>query len=176
MENYVAGQLECLGQALLLGLIGGVVYDLLRAIRLRWRHRWLTHVSDTLYAVAMGLSVFLFAMGQGQGELRLYMLGGIALGGVVYFAFFSCLIRPLWEFWTDTVAALAGFLWRPAAWTIKFIKKAVCSAKKYFYFLKKYATINLYLSNYGKPGKTAGGGHHREKHQKREKSQKEQKA
>ncbi len=176
MENYVAGQLECLGQVLLLGLVGGVAYDLLRAVRLQWRHRWLTHVSDALYAVAMGLAVFLFAMGRGQGELRLYMLGGIAVGGAVYFAVFSCLIRPLWEFWTETVAALAGFLWRPVAWIVEFIKKAVCSAKKYFYFWKKYATIKMYSSNYGKPGNTTRGGHRNEKRQKRKNSEKGQKA
>lgn len=176
MENYVAGQLECLGQALLLGLVGGVSYDLLRAIRLRWRRRWLTHVSDALYVVVLGLAVFLFAMGRGQGELRLYMLLGIALGGVAYFAFLSCLFRPLWEFWTETAAALAVFLWRPVAWSVEFIKKAVCTAKKYFYFWRKYATITMYSSNYGKPGNAIRGGHRNEKRQKRKNSEKKQKA
>ncbi len=176
MENYVAGQLECLGQALLLGLVSGVAYDLLRAVRLRWRYRWLTHVSDALYAVALGLAVFLFAMGRGQGELRLYMLGGIAVGSVVYFVFFSCLIRPLWEFWTDTAAALADFLWRPVAWIIEFIKKAVFIAKKYFYFFKKYATIKKYLSKHRNPKNTVRGGRCNEKRQKKKNSEKRQKA
>lgn len=175
MENYVAGQLECLGQALLLGLVGGVAYDLLRAVRLRWRRRWLTHVSDAIYAVVLGLAIFLFAMGRGQGELRLYMLGGIALGGVVYFAFFSCLIRPLWEFWMDTAAALLIFLWRPVAWTIEFIKKVACMAKKYFYFWRKYATITMYSSKYKKQGNSVRGGQRHEKRQKAEKSKKSQK-
>ncbi len=176
MENYVGGQLACLGQALLLGLVGGAVYDLLRAIRIRWRSRWLTHASDVLYVLALGLAVFLFTMGRGQGELRLYVLGGIALGGVVYFTLLSALVRPLWSFWTETAALLAGFLWRPVAWGIDFTKKVADIAKKYFYFWRKYATIMTYSLNYRGSGKAPEGGRGHAKREKSKKMQKKQKA
>ena len=45
MENYVSAQLLLLGQAALLGMLGGVVYDLLRPLR---RGR-LIHLTDALF-------------------------------------------------------------------------------------------------------------------------------
>ena len=48
MENYVSAQLLLLGQAALLGMLGGVVYDLLRPLR---RGR-LIHLTDALFTGA----------------------------------------------------------------------------------------------------------------------------
>ena len=53
MENYVSEQLVSFLRAALLGLTGGVAYDLLRAVRLRSRAgRLLTHLLDVVYVLS----------------------------------------------------------------------------------------------------------------------------
>lgn len=158
MGNYVTAQLTSFGQAVLLGTLGGVVYDLLRTVRLRRTGRWLMHGLDALYAAALLLMVFLFGLRQGQGELRLYMLLGMALGAVLYFAALCRLLRPVWAFWVDAAASFAALLWRPVALAVQCGKKFCAAGKKLFYFYRKYATINKYkwdsiLFTKGKCGK-----------------------
>ena len=61
-------------QAVLLGLSAGLVYDLLRALRLRLPR--LTAPLDILYCLTAGAAAFLFILRRAQGQLRVYMLPG----------------------------------------------------------------------------------------------------
>ena len=150
MEIGVAGQLTTLAQALLLGLLAGTVYDLLRSVRIRCRRRWLTHLTDGLYTAALLLAIFLFSLRRGEGELRLYMLLGMAAGCLFYFLCLSAPVRPLWDFWVDSAAAFLLFLWRPVVWIARSLKKVAVLAKKYFYFAGKCFIIKLYPYQYRK--------------------------
>ena len=81
MENYVSAQLLSFLQSILLGLLCGMLYHLLRTLRtMKLRAAWLMHTLDGIYAVLFLLALFLLALQQGDGELRLYMLLGVALG------------------------------------------------------------------------------------------------
>ena len=74
-------QARCFLASLLLGFILSLLYDLLRAVRLRRAtKRRFTSALDLLYCAAFALLTFLFALRIGGGELRLYMLAFIALG------------------------------------------------------------------------------------------------
>ena len=85
--------------SLLLGAALALLYDLLRAIRLRRRSSGaLTAALDALYCAALALLPFLFALRIGGGELRLFMLLAGILGAVVYFTLCARLLRPLWAF------------------------------------------------------------------------------
>ena len=150
MEIGVAEQLTTLAQALLLGLLAGTVYDLLRSVRMRCRRRWLTHLTDGLYTAALLLAVFLFSLRRGEGELRLYMLLGMAAGSLFYFLCLRTFIRPLWDFWVDASAAFLLFLWRPLVRIGQCVKKVAVLVKKYFYFVKKCVIIKLYPYQYRK--------------------------
>ena len=92
------------GQAILLGMAAALLYDLLRAFRLRLPR--LTSALDILYCMAAGLAVFLFMLRRAQGQLRLYLLLGAVGGGVLFFTAFSPFLRPVWDFWVDTLAFL----------------------------------------------------------------------
>lgn len=142
MENYVSAQLVSFGQSALLGMMAGVVYDMLRAVRLRRRRsRLLTHLLDSVYVAAVLLVLLIFTLRQGQGELRLYMLMAMLLGVVVYFGALSGLLRPVWAFWMDAAAAFAHLLWTPVAFLLGCGKKFQIYIKKLFYFWRRYATI-----------------------------------
>ena len=62
MAIHVTEQLRTFLLSILLGLGAGVLYDLLRAVRLR--HPRLTAPLDLLYCQAVGLAVFLFVLRQ----------------------------------------------------------------------------------------------------------------
>ena len=75
MENHVSQQLTAYLTAALLGAASAMVYDLLRAVRLRRRRdRRLTGLADGLYITVVGLLLLWFTLRIGEGELRLYML------------------------------------------------------------------------------------------------------
>ena len=84
MENYVAAQLQQLGAAAALGGAAGLVYDVLRSARLLDRRdRRLTHLLDGVFAALLGAGLLWLALVVGEGELRLYMVTGMLLGGVI---------------------------------------------------------------------------------------------
>lgn len=70
MENYVSAQLLLLGQAALLGMLGGVVYDLLRPLR---RGR-LIHLTDALFTGGGLVLMVWFLTAVSRGEARLFLL------------------------------------------------------------------------------------------------------
>lgn len=142
MENYVPQQIVSFFHAALLGLMAGVLYDLLRQLRLyRRRSRALTHLLDSVYVLVTLLLIFLFALRQGEGELRLYMLLAIVLGMAAYFLLFADVLRPVWAFWVEVCGAFLRLLWRPAAFCLRCGKKFQIYIKKLFYFWRRYATI-----------------------------------
>ena len=83
MAIHVTEQLRTFLLSILLGLGAGVLYDLLRAVRLR--HPRLTAPLDLLYCQAVGLAVFLFVLRQSDGQLRGFILLGGLGGGVLFF-------------------------------------------------------------------------------------------
>ena len=93
MENYVSAQLLLLGQAALLGMLGGVVYDLLRPLR---RGR-LIHLTDALFTGGGLVLMVWFLTAVSRGEARLFLLLGACVGAGLYFL----LLAPLdgcWHF------------------------------------------------------------------------------
>lgn len=144
MENYASAQLLNLFHAALTGLAAGVFYDLLRAVRLRRRHSLLlTHLSDGLYVLFLGISALYLTLRVGQGELRLYLIFGAVVGALLWFSLLADFFRPLWDWWLDTIRAFGSFLWKPVAFFLHFGQKIWCQAKKGFLFCKKYATMTL---------------------------------
>ena len=172
MENYVTAQLTTLGWSVLLGLLCALVYDVLRTVRLRRGNAWLMHTLDAVYVAAALLAVILMALQRGQGELRLYMLLGMALGAVMYVALLRQVLQPIWQFWVDTATAFARFIWFPIDFLWQMAKKVWSAAKKLFHFWQKYATMTMYMWKYflfaGKERKR-GGSAEREKKTAKEK-------
>lgn len=121
MEINSAQQLLLFGRSILLGLAAGVLYDLMRAVRLRLPRT--TAPLDLLYCLWVGTALFLFTLRQASGLLRGYVLGGALGGAVLFFCLLSAPLRPVWSFWVDTVAFLLHLLSFPLHWTENFCKK-----------------------------------------------------
>ena len=104
----VPDQLLAFLQSVLLGLSAGVVYDLLRPFRRRWPRAtpWL----DGGYSLGAAAAAFAFLLRRGGGVLRWFLALGAAGGAVLFFAAFSALLRPVWEFWAETLWRLTDLL------------------------------------------------------------------
>ena len=139
MAIHVTEQLRTFLLSILLGLGAGVLYDLLRAVRLR--HPRLTAPLDLLYCQAVGLAVFLFVLRQSDGQLRGFILLGGLGGGVLFFSLLSRPLRPVWDFWMDRWMELFQFLSLPGRFCAAVCKKFAFQAKTLFYFLRKYLLL-----------------------------------
>lgn len=128
--------------SLLLGVTLGVVYDLIGAVRARQRRRGVTAAFDALYVFfCVGLTA---AFSLRFGEVRLYMLLAALGGAVGYFALAARLLRPLWGFWAEVLAALAGVLMLPLRAAKKVYGKLAKLCKRYFLFSRWRFIIELY--------------------------------
>lgn len=139
MRNDISVQLLTFGQSILLGAGIALLYDLLRPLRLR--HSRLTWLTDGAYCLTALLAVFLFLLRRVEGIPRLYVLLGLAGGGVLFFSLLSAPLRPIWDFWADTAAWGLHLLAIPLKKTASLCKKFGFHCKNLFYFGKKCYTI-----------------------------------
>ena len=136
MENYVASQALSLAVSVAIGIAAAFLYDLLRAIRIRWKRAApLTHVLDVVYVLAVSFLALWLTLVVGEGKLRLYMITGAVAGALIWWLFPSRVLRSTWDFWMDALVAFVRLLLRPLVWCKKIGKKG-------FSFLRKWFTIN----------------------------------
>ena len=122
-----------------LGAAAAMVYDLLRAVRLRRRYRpALTHALDAVYAAAVAVGALWMAVILGGGTLRLYMLTGAAAGALLWWLWPARALRPVWDFWLDAASDTVHLLLRPFKFLWKMWAKAAAACKKFFSFAPGY--------------------------------------
>ena len=124
MELPVLFQAEQFAQAVLLGGLLGLVYDLLRAPR-----RFLPKLGtmlDALFLLLLFLSLLGFALYAGQGQFRLFFFPGILLGAAGYFLVLSPVI----------LRALTGLLRCFGQFLHTILQPVRFCAKKFSVFLK----------------------------------------
>ena len=132
MGVNISQQLLLFLRSVLLGGVLGLLYDLLRPFRRRSDLVW-GGILDVLYGVTAVSGLFFFVMA-GDGELRIFILMGVAGGAVLFFCLLSELMAPLWEFW-------AALLLTPVGWIKSFLVSLRKNFKKLFSFCKKWFTI-----------------------------------
>ena len=112
-------------------------------------------------AFLLGAGLLWLALVVGEGELRLYMVTGMLLGGVVWFCLLSPLLRPVWDFWVTALVETGRLLWSPFALLGRLIKKCAAAVKKYFSFWQKCVTMRVdewkSRSTQEKPPRQKGG-------------------
>lgn len=112
-------QLYAFGITLIGGIAMGVVFDLFRVLRSSGHPRGiLSWISDVLYWVSVTPVVAGLLLHANYGELRFYVLLGIALGLVLYFTVCSPLVLEVLFF----VWRTAGFL---LSWTMHVVVSVV---------------------------------------------------
>ena len=166
MELSLAGQASSLLVSVLLGAGLALVYDLLRALRLRGRtRRGVTAALDALFCAVLALCALRLALRVGGGELRLYMLFGMAAGLAGSEGLLSPLFAPLWAFWADALLALLALLRLPMRLGRRFLVRLHKLCKKLFLFSRSAVIINPYRGRAHRvpPPGTGGSAHGRKK-------------
>jgi len=132
------------------GMILSIVFDIFRILRRSFKTSdIITNIEDVIFGITTGIilltSIFLF----NNGELRLYIFIGIALGIVIYMLFISKYFIKLNVFLINFMKKIIILLTKPFIILFKFIKNIflkpisfiVINIKhfkhNYFYKLKK---------------------------------------
>ena len=129
-------QLSLSLQAVLLGWAMGLLYDLLRALRLRCKKAFAASALDVLYGLSVLILLFFFALRVSGGELRVYQLLCFLGGLVFFFAACSVLLRPLWEFWADVLLDFVALCLLPFRFLHRLAKSLPFTAKNSSIFKK----------------------------------------
>lgn len=143
MELYIRLQLQTILSAIALGAAAGLVYDLLRSVRIRCREKAVTYLTDSAYVLALGWALLRFALSIGQGELRLYVLPCALLGGIMYWHFLTPILRPLWQFWWGVAAQFFRWILIPVSFIQVFFKIIQVKIKKIIYFFHNFCKIKI---------------------------------
>lgn len=104
------------------GFFLGIIYDLLRTVRLSLTHsKVAVFIFDILYFFIFGLFTFLFILAVNKGEVRFYLLFGEILGLVLYYFSFGIAAIKISDKIVKTVRLFFGALFKVFTAPFRFI-------------------------------------------------------
>ncbi len=111
-ENINSTFVQCLS-FLAAGAVFGLCYELLRLLRMIFRHPTaLVFIEDTLFFAACGLVSFIIALWVGIGYFRVYYIAFEAVGAALYFLTLGRLINYCLRQAVNTAKKLLRFVYR----------------------------------------------------------------
>jgi len=134
MVQPISEQLALFLRAVALGAVLGLLYDLLRTLRTLGGKLW-GGVLDVFFCLTAASSLFLFVMA-GDGEMRIFVVLGVAGGMLLFLCLAGPLLRPVWRFW------LAVILF-PVQLVRAFLKKCRQTTKKLFSFYRSRVIMKI---------------------------------
>ena len=141
LGNDPAAQAAVFVGGMALGFCVGAFYDLLRLFRLGKGSRVWAAVLDTLFWCAVCGSLLLYTVCATGGEVQLYALVAIFLGGVAYFLLLSPLVRKIEGFLLWLWGKIWAFITLPVRLLGRGAKNFWIFFKKLFPFAKIWFTI-----------------------------------
>ena len=104
-------------RSLLLGAAVGCFYDLFRITRVAFViPALLVLVEDLLFFLFSSIVLFGFLLENSFGQVRYFILLGVALGWTIYYFTVGSLVMKCSARIIRAVRAVVAFLWRPFAW------------------------------------------------------------
>lgn len=117
MAITMAGQTVVFLRSLLLGVAVGCFYDLFRITRVAFViPALLVLVEDLLFFLLSSIVLFGFMLENSYGQIRYFILLGVALGWTIYYFTAGSLVMKCSARIIAFLRALLAFLWRPFAW------------------------------------------------------------
>ncbi|PKM74309.1 MAG: hypothetical protein CVU91_00110 [Firmicutes bacterium HGW-Firmicutes-16] len=114
------------------GLVFGVFYDALKAVRLRAKSVFCTVLCDTLVCFFGFFLLFYLAMAPGKGEVRVYIIACTLVGAVVYFCLMSPTFLGIFCALVSLVVKIMGIVRKPFDYLFKILIKLIEFLKKLF--------------------------------------------
>lgn len=133
MQVSINTQTVVFAMSILLGVLLGIFYDVLRFMRTRTCASVVkVAFFDSIFWIVVALSVFVFIINKAHAQSRIYLLIGMLLGSVLYFITFSPLLFEILDFIVETLMKILSFF-------SKISKRIICilsKVKKLFKFQK----------------------------------------
>ena len=123
MGISVAAQGRAVVQALALGAMSGVLYDLFRILRVRVHVRLLGSILDLLFWLCVTGVLFLWSLDAWGGRIRLYGAACLLIGGLLYFRLLSPVFLKLGYHAADLITLLLRLLILPITGVVFLLKK-----------------------------------------------------
>lgn len=144
MALPISLQLLQAGMALLFGAAAGIVYDLLRTIRLLLRARAAEWICDALFCAGCAGGLFALGLSVGEGRQRGFLAAFVFLGMVFYRLTLSIPVRLLLDRVVRYVIRGVHFLLLPVKAVMKAAEKMKKNIKNLFHY--SYKWVILYKS------------------------------
>lgn len=124
------------------GFVLGIVYDILRTIRLTIsRGKIIIFIFDILYFLIFSLATFLFFLAINKGEFRSYMIFGEILGFIFYYVSFGIAAKSFTDAFVKAIHTTFSFLLKiilaPFKAVFKLFSKIKCKISLFFKKLSK---------------------------------------
>ena len=106
------------------GIIIGILFDFFRILRKTFKTTdFVTYIEDLLFWILTGFSIIYFIFTFNNGEIRLFMFLGIALGIFIYMFLFSSYFIKINVIIIKFLKKIIGKIFKIIFIPIKFIKK-----------------------------------------------------
>ena len=142
MTISVAQQAAALTQAICLGFGVGLLYDLLRILRVRLRLPFLGTVLDFSFWIAVTVLLFVWSQSAWGGQVRLYGAAFLFIGAGTYFWLLSRWALKIGYFFADLVEIGWNLLTYPLTLGKRLWKKVKKVVKNIFHSGTKWYRIN----------------------------------
>ena len=148
MNQVVSTQTLLFITCILIGVIMGMLYDLIRIFRKIIPHsNWSVQIEDAIYWVVCALTGFSILYMHNYGQIRFFVFIGIILGSVFYFCTFSIIFMKFATWLIDLIKhiirTLVHILSIPIRWIISIIKIPIRILKKLTIRWNKYRRWQL---------------------------------
>ena len=116
------------------GFILGIVYDILRAIRLTIsKGKVIIFVFDIIYFLIFSLATFLFFLAVNKGEFRSYMIFGEILGFFFYYISFGIAAKSFTNVFVTAIYKTFSCLFKIIIAPFKAVFRVFCKIKSKFF-------------------------------------------
>ncbi len=117
-------QLAIFGASLGLGFLLGVLYDVMRALRLSvTRSKIVLVACDMLYFILFGVISFLFILALNKGEIRFYIIFGELIGAFFYYVSFGIAVIKITNKLVALLRQLYAFAFKIISAPFRILKK-----------------------------------------------------
>ncbi|MDE6840355.1 MAG: spore cortex biosynthesis protein YabQ [Oscillospiraceae bacterium] len=161
MHVDTIGQAAVFAQGFLLGAALGLLYDGMRTLRRTLRLPGLAFVLDLLFWLGAAAALFALTLLWDDGQVRIYHIAAVSLGGGAYFFTLSRLVLPALLWLADRIRALWRLVTAPVRLAGRAGKKFLENQKKLFQNWLDWYKINI-LYRFVRDGKEGAVRHEAE--------------
>lgn len=117
-------QLTIFISSLGLGFLLGILYDILRALRLSLtKSKGALIFFDILYFLLFGFCTFLFILALNKGEVRFYIIAGELIGAIFYYISFGIAVIKITDHAVKLLRQFYAFLFKVISAPFRLVKK-----------------------------------------------------